>query len=336
MKIRKEFLEFPPYRVVEGDYRIWLDKNENPYDVPGWLKEEIFEELREVPFNRYPHITSMPLREAIAEFYGIGPENVAVGNGGDELLSYLVGLFQGGHVVTTSPTFGMYSFYARLKGIPVLDVPLGEDFTIDGGSIAEKSQGAAAVFIASPNNPTGNLQPEEEIVKVLESGAPVVLDEAYAEFAGKSLWKLVFEYPNLMVLRTFSKAFSLAGARLGYLIANEEVVDTLYRIKSPFSLNSLSMTAAIVLLRHYDLVERTVRRIVGERERVYCRLRDYSYPSDANFLLIRLDAHGYLLSKGIVVRKLSGRLGGMIRVTIGRRWENDALINALEEFADGV
>ncbi len=336
MRIRKEFLEFPLYRIVEGDYRIWLDKNENPYDVPRWLKEEIFEELRRIPFNRYPHITSMPMRKAIAKFYGISPENVAVGNGGDELISYLVWLFEGDYVVTTPPTFGMYGFYAKLRGIPTVEVPLREDFTIDGDAVAEKARDAAVVFIASPNNPTGNLQPEEEITKVLDTGTAVVLDEAYAEFAGRSLWRLIGEYPNLMVLRTFSKAFSLAGVRLGYLIANEEVVDTLYKIKSPFSLNSLSMTVAIVLLRHYDLVERTVRRIVGERERVYRRLRDYSYPSDANFLLMRLDAYEFLLERGIVVRKLSGRLDGHIRVTVGRKWENDALINALEEFADGV
>ncbi len=111
---------FEPYRVVEGgNYRIRLDKNENPYDLPGWVKEEMFEELRELSLNRYPHVTSMPAREAIADFYGLSPENVAVGNGGDELIGHLVRLFRGGnHVVVTPPTFGMYTFYARLNGFP--------------------------------------------------------------------------------------------------------------------------------------------------------------------------------------------------------------------------
>ncbi len=226
----------------------------------------------------------------------------------------------------------MYSFYARLNGIPVVQVPLSEDFTIDGNAIAEKAEKAALIFIASPNNPTGNLQPEEELLKVLETGKPVLLDEAYAEFSGRSLWELVFEYPNLIVLRTFSKAFGLAGVRVGYMIADEEVVDALYRIKSPFSLSAITMAIAGALLRHYEVVERKVRMIVEERERVRKALGGIAHPSDANFLLIKADAYDFLLGRDIVVRKLSGRLEGHIRATIGRRWENDALIKALEEF----
>ncbi|WP_148882295.1 histidinol-phosphate transaminase [Thermococcus aciditolerans] len=334
MKIRELVKSFEPYRVTEGGHPIRLDKNESPYDLPGWVKEEIFEELRELSFNRYPHITSMPMRKAIARFYGISPENVAVGNGGDELISYLVWLFEGDYIVTTPPSFGMYGFYAKLNEIPVVEVPLKEDFTIDGDAIAEKSKNARAVFIASPNNPTGNLQPEEEIIKVLDTGAVVVLDEAYAEFAGKSLWRLIEEYPNLIVLRTFSKAFSLAGVRTGYILANEEVVDALYRVKSPFSVGIMTMAAVKVVLRHYDLVERRVAKIIEERERIRKAFREFTYPSDANFLLMRLNAYEFLLEKGIVVRKLSGRLNGHIRVTVGRKWENRKLIEALREYLE--
>jgi len=327
---------FQPYRVVDGNYRIRLDKNESPYDLPDFVKEEIFEELRDTNFNRYPHITSLPAREAIAEFYGLSVKNVAVGNGGDELLGYLVKLFEGDYIVTTPPTFGMYTFYARLNGIPVVEVPLREDFTIDGEAIAQKSRNARAIFIASPNNPTGNLQPEEEVLRVLETGRPVILDEAYAEFAGKSLWRLIEEYPNLVVLRTFSKAFSMAGVRAGYLLANEEVVDALYRIMAPFSVGIMTMTAMRVALRHWDLVESRVKKIVEERERMRRKLGGLAYPSDANFLLVKLDAYGELLKRGIVVRKLSGRLEGHIRVTVGRRWENDAFLKAVREVANYV
>ncbi|NJE02807.1 histidinol-phosphate transaminase [Thermococcus sp. MV11] len=334
MRIRELVKSFEPYRVEEGDYPVRLDKNESPYDLPNWVKEEIFEELRELSFNRYPHITSMPAREAIADFYGLSPENVAVGNGGDELISYLVRLFEGGYVVTTPPTFSMYYFYAKLNGIPVLEVPLREDFTIDGDAIAEKAGNASVVFIASPNNPTGNLQPEEEIVKVLDTGTAVVLDEAYAEFAGKTLWRLIEEYPNLIVLRTFSKAFSLAGVRAGYLLANGETVDALYRVKSPFSVGVMTMAAVKVVLRHYDLVERRVAKIIEERERIRRAFREFTYPSDANFLLMRLNAYEFLLGKGIAVRKLAGRLDGHIRVTVGRKWENRKLIEALREFLE--
>lgn len=333
--IRELVKSFQPYRVVEGDYRIWLDKNESPYDLPGGVKEEIFEELKEVSFNRYPHITSMPMREAIADFYGISADNVAFGNGSDELISYLIGLFKGEYIITTPPTFGMYSFYARLNEVPVVEVPLQEDFTIDGTEIAEKVKNARAIFIASPNNPTGNLQPEGEILKVLETGKPVILDEAYAEFAGKSFWSLIDDYPNLIVLRTFSKAFGLAGIRAGHMLASEEIVDALYRIKSPFSVGVMTMTAAEVVLRHADLIEKRVKKIVEERERVRRKLGSLAYPSDANFLLVKLDAYEELLGRGIVVRKLSGRLDGHIRATIGRKWENDAFLGAVEEITGG-
>ena len=333
--IRELVKSFQPYRVVEGNYRVWLDKNESPYDLPNWVKEEIFDKLREMSFNRYPHITSMPAREAIADFYGVSPKNVAVGNGSDELISYLVRLFDGNYIITTPPTFGMYGFYAKLNEIPLVEVPLREDFTIDGRAIAEKSKNARAVFIASPNNPTGNLQPEEEIVEVLETGKPVVLDEAYAEFSGRSLWKMIDEYENLIVLRTFSKAFGLAGVRAGYMLAGEEIVDALYRIKSPFSVGIMTMTSMVVMLRHTDLVEKRVRKIIEERERVRKKLGDLAYPSDANFLLVKLNAYEELLRRGIVVRKLSGRLEGHIRVTIGRRWENEAFLRAVGEITGG-
>ena len=334
MKIRELIKNFEPYRVLEGNYKIWLDKNENPFDLPDEIKEEIFEELRKTPFNRYPHITSMPLREAIAEFYGLDSKNIAVGNGGDELLSYLIRIFEGDYIVTTPPTFGMYYFYAKLNEIPVVEVPLDKKFTINGDMIAEKAKKASIIFIASPNNPTGNTQPREEILKVLDSGVPVVLDEAYAEFSGKSRIDLLAEYENLIILRTFSKAFSLAGVRAGYFLASEEIVDALYRIKSPFSLNSLTMATAKVMLRHYDLVKERVNYIIKERERIYRELKDYAYPSEANFLLMHLDAYEYHLERSIVVRKLGGRLEGHIRVTVGKKEENDELIKALKEFIE--
>ncbi|HIP88483.1 MAG TPA: histidinol-phosphate transaminase [Thermococcus paralvinellae] len=336
MRIKEFVKTFRPYKVLEGNYRIWLDKNENPFDLPLEIKEEIFKELKKVPFNRYPHITSMPLREAIAEFYGVSPKNVAVGNGGDELLNYLTRIFDGNYVVTTPPTFAMYNFYARLNGIPVVEVPLKRGFIIDGEKIAEKAQKACVVFIASPNNPTGNVQPREEILKVLDTGVPVVIDEAYAEFSEKSYIDLLDEYENLIILRTFSKAFGLAGIRAGYLLASESVVDALYRIKSPFSLNVLTMTAARVMLNHYDLVKQNINYIVKERERIYQEFKEYTYPSEANFLLMKLDAYEFLLERGIVVRKLDGLLKGHIRVTVGKKEENDELIKALKEFVENV
>jgi len=334
VRVSKVVKGFEPYRVLEGDYRIWLDKNENPFDIPAEIKEELFEELRKLSFNRYPHITSMPLREAIAEFYGLSPENIAVGNGADELISDLIKLFEGDYVVVTAPTFGMYEFYAKLNEIPVVEVPLNEGFIMNGDEIAEKAEKASIVFIASPNNPTGNVQPREEILKVLDTGVAVVVDEAYVEFSGKSCIDLLDQYENPIILRTFSKAFSLAGARVGYMLASEEIVDALYRIKSPFSLNVLTMITAKVMLNNYDLVKQNINYIIKERERIYKEFRDYAYPSEANFLLMKLDAYEFLLERGIVVRRLGGRLKGHIRVTVGKKEENNELIKALKEFLE--
>ncbi|MCD6143855.1 histidinol-phosphate transaminase [Thermococcus sp.] len=332
MKVSEVVKSFKPYKVLEGDYKIWLDKNENPFDIPTEIKEEILEELKNIPFNRYPHITADPLREKIAEFLGFEKGNIIVGNGSDELISLILKLFEGDHIVISSPTFGMYDFFAKLEGIDLVDVPLDERFKLQ--NVEDYAENAKAIFICSPNNPTGNTQEREKIISILETGAPVVLDEAYIEFAEGSNVDLVNEYDNLIVLRTFSKAFGLAGVRVGYAVTSKEIIDYLNRIKPPFALNSLSMRIAELTLDHYDLVKQNINYIIKERDRIYKEFKGYVYPSEANFLLMKLNAYEFLLEKGIVVRKLGGRLDGHIRVTIGKKEENDELIKALKEFLE--
>jgi len=324
---------FQPYRTIQGNYRIWLNRNESPYDLPKELKEEILEEFRKLSFNRYPHITADPLRQKIADSLDLKLSNVVVGNGTDGLMPYLIKIFDGDHVVISSPTFPMYRFYAELEGLPVVDVPLKEDFSL--GDVEAVAANARVVFICSPNNPTGNVFEREKILKVLETGTPVVLDEAYVEFSryGSNL-DLVNDFENLIVLRTFSKAFGLAGVRVGYAVAHESVVDRLLRIMSPFSMNLLSMKIAEKLLENRELVEENIRTIVLERERLFYELEDYTYPSETNFLLVRLDLFDFLLQRGIVVRKLGGRLEGMVRITVGKERENDELLIAIKDYLD--
>ncbi len=178
----------------EPGVKIRLDKNENPFDLPADLKRELFSELSEIPLNRYPSAFPTELEGKIAETLDLSPENVLVANGSDELIGLILRLFEGNHIVISSPTFGMYSFFAALEGLRVIDVPLGENFEL--GSVEAHADGARAVFICSPNNPTGNPQPRERIIEVLETGSPVVLDEAYAEFARESNVDLVKDYDN--------------------------------------------------------------------------------------------------------------------------------------------
>ncbi|WP_297417476.1 histidinol-phosphate transaminase [Thermococcus sp.] len=318
--------EAPP----EVSARICLDKNESPFDLPHGLKKELFEKLSKIPLNRYPPGYPTELEGKIAGYLNLSPENVIVANGSDELIGLILKVFEGDHIVISSPTFGMYDFFAALEGIKVIDVPLGEGFEL--GDVERFADGARAIFICSPNNPTGNTHPKKRIIEVLETGAPVILDEAYAEFAKESNIDLVKDYDNLIILRTFSKAFGLAGARLGYAVASEETMDYLRRVLPPFSVNSLSLKAGEFMFEHLDYVGHVIRYIIEERERLYREFKDYTYPSEANFLLMKLDAHDFLLKRGIVVKKLGGRLKGHIRVTVGRKEENDELISALREF----
>jgi len=333
LRIRKSILELPPWEPVgEPRAKIRLDRNESPLDLPHGLKRELFSELSRIPLNRYPPAFPTDVEAKIAEALRLNPENVLLANGSDELIGLILKLFEGDRVVISSPTLGMYSFFAAVEGLKVEDVPLGENFEL--GNIEAHAENARAVFICSPNNPTGNVQPRKRIIEVLETGAPVVLDEAYAEFSRESNAGLVKDYDNLIVLRTFSKAFGLAGARLGYAVASEETMGQLRKLRPPFSVNSLSLATADFMLNHLDYVRKIVRYIVSERERLYRALRPYAYPSEANFLLVRLDAHDFLLERGIAVKKLSGRLEGHVRVTVGRKEENDALLDALREFLE--
>ncbi len=331
MRFRRSIEEFGSYNpYVKGEVRIRLDKNECPFDIPDEVKEEALRRIKGAEWNRYPDVNSDSLREKIADLHGLDMRNVVVGNGGDELIALSLKLFEGDKVVISSPTFGMYSFYSRLEGLGVVDVPLREDFSLR--DVENHVDGARLVVICSPNNPTGNLQDREHVERVLETGVPVLLDEAYAEFSQKSFLDLLSEHENLIVLRTFSKAFGLAAARVGYVLTSERIAERLLSIKSPFNVNFFSMKIAETALDNRRYVERIVSYIVEERERIYEQLRDCAYPSEANFLLVRLDAYDFLLERGIAVRRLEGRLKGHIRVTVGRREENDALLKALREF----
>jgi len=319
--------------MSESKIRIWLDKNESPFDLPSDLKEELFNELKKLSLNRYPSKHANSLRQKIAEFYGLSKENIIVGNGSDELLIYLMRAFKGKYILISSPTFDMYEKIAKILGIKVLDIPLDNNFEIDRNLLCKYAKNAITTFICSPNNPTGNLQRKDKIIDVLEQKGIVVVDEAYVEFSKQSVLDLLTCYDNLIILRTFSKAFGLAGIRVGYLLVNEQILNILLKIKLPYNLNVLSAKIAEFMLENYDIIEKTIKYIVSERKRVYRALKRYAYPSEANFLLINLNSYEYLLNKGIAVRKLGGKLKNMVRVTIGRKEENDEVIKALKEFA---
>ena len=334
MRISKLAKEFIPYKVVENKYKIYLDKNENPFDFPAPLKEKIFKELKNVQFNRYPPITAEPLREKIAESLGLKMENIIVGNGSDEILSLVPKLTEGDYNIINSPTFVMYRFYSKRNGIKVMDIPLDEQFDLRTSEIKRYADKARIIFICSPNNPTGNSLSRERIIDILETGACVVLDEAYIEFSDKeSNIDLLNHYDNLIILRTFSKAFSMAGIRVGYGISNEKIISHLLALKAPFTVNALSMHIAEMMVENRDVIEEKIKFIKRERKRLLRKLKNYAFPGDANFILVNLPVYRFLLERGIVVRHFDEeRIKNMVRITIGKKDENDTLLDALKEY----
>lgn len=335
MRIREEVKNLKPYNPGKDDGQIKLNKNESPFPLPDNLKKEILSDLAEIPFNRYPEATGTNLREKLADFHGLEKENVIVGSGSDQLISYSVQLFSGDRVITTPPTFSMYRFYSEINGLKVTPVPLDSDFELRLEEIMDSLEDTAEVFLCSPNNPTGNTFDRQKIIEILNTGTAVVLDEAYGEFAGESNMDLIREYDNLLILRTFSKAFGLAGNRVGYAVGQDEIIDYMLRVKPPYNLNSISLRVAKIILENYETVQEKVDFIVDERERIYRKFKEVCYPSRANFLLLDIDAGDFFRERGIAVRTFSGRLGDKIRITVGTREENDRVMELLEEYRDG-
>lgn len=332
MKIRKRVEEFSPYDSDRKEAEVNLDKNESPFPLPDELEAKLNRVLQRTNLNRYPSPGSEKLREKLAEFHGVGKSNVVAGSGSDQLISYAVKLFSGNHVIITPPTFSMYRFYSELAGYEVKEVPLSENFELDREGIKNRIDGAAMVFLCSPNNPTGNRFEREKLLDILKTGKPVILDEAYTEFSGESEIDLIGEFDNLIVLRTFSKAFGLAGARVGYALAGEETASQLLRVKPPYNLSSISARLAELALDNYDAIRQRVNSIVRAREKLYEGFSGYAYPSEANFLLLDLDAGDYLGKRGIGVRTFSGELSDKIRITIGTKEENERVTASLEEY----
>ncbi|KPV47189.1 histidinol phosphate aminotransferase [Acidiplasma aeolicum] len=310
---------------------IFLDKNENAFDIPENLKYELMEYIKKTPFNRYPEKGLPTLLEKIGDFLGFNQENIIAGNGSDELLNLIISSSRG-NVLINSPTFEMYSFYAKNYGRGITDIPLRDDFSIDVDAI-KKAGNTGLIVICSPNNPTGNLISKNDIQEVLDLNIPTILDNAYFEFSEEDYTPMINDYDNLIILRTFSKAFSMAGLRVGYGIASEKTASVLKSLQAPFYLNILSAKMAEIMIDNYSYVREKIKYIIDERERVYRHVKDIAYESRANFLYLRHDLYDFMEKKGIHIRKLP-LVKDRSRITIGTKEENDIAINAMNEFME--
>lgn len=335
-----------PYDPKYLPAKVLLSANENPNDVPEEVRREAMSAARHVALNRYPDPLANDLRDLIAEANGLSRGQVLVGNGGDELLFDLA-LAWGGPgrtMVTLPPTFSVYSANARLTNTDVVSIPLREDFTIDEEAVISRmSKGDIDyIVITSPNNPTGLLAPESFVKRLLDAtDALVIVDEAYFEFSRRTVRPLLEEHENLVILRTFSKAFSLAGVRIGYLLSSETVINELLKVRQPYSVDAVSQAIARVVFEHRAKFEPGIAAIIDERARVFEQLATIpgvvAYPSDANYILIRLDGAEEvwqrLYDAGVLVRDLARgeRTENCLRVSIGSREENDTFLHTLRD-----
>jgi histidinol-phosphate aminotransferase len=290
------------------------------------------------------------MRKAVAEYAGVDPERIVVGNGSDELLDLTGRLFlsPGDAVVNAPPTFGIYEFVARTYGAKLVEAPRREDFALDADAMeAALAAGAKLVFLSSPNNPTGNAVPPEVLDRLLAHKAAVVVDEAYAEFAGGSFLSLTAEHDNLIVVRTFSKWAGLAGLRAGYGVFPPAVAETIRKIKMPYNMNVAAQAAVLASLEDREALLANVQRIIEERGRMAEQLGGFPwlrvYPSQANFLLCQVqgrsatDVQSQLRERGVLVRHFDAPgVRGCLRISVGRPEDTDRLVEALSEIGAGV
>lgn len=348
--IKTRVRELRPYTLCPERTRVKLNQNENPWDAPLEIKQETLKRISDRAWSRYPDFVPQRLHERLAKFSGWRPEGIIAGNGSNELIQALlmVTVSEGKRVLLSEPTFALYRQITTVLGGEIVSVPLTPELTYDMRALtnAAKSDNPNVVIICSPNNPTGCILDQTDLVSLLEA-APglVVVDEAYFEFSGQTVVPLLNQHPNLVVLRTFSKAMAMAALRVGYLLAAPELVREVAKAVLPYNLNAISQTAAEVAIEMYEPKLRPlVRSICAERDRLYRELSGIPglapVRSRANFMVVRSHVEprsvfSELLQRDILVRDVSNYplLQDYFRISVGTPEENDLLLEALREIS---
>jgi histidinol-phosphate aminotransferase len=340
--VRENIKKLEPYSCARNEFKgnasILLDANENPYGSPS----DNF-------YNRYPDPLQNDLKEKLSKLKGVPVSNIFLGNGSDEAIDITFRIFcEPGvdNVILFPPTYGMYKVAASINNVEYKQVSLIKNYQLDLERLnSEINQHTKLIFICSPNNPTGNNFKRQDILSILSNfNGLVILDEAYIDFSSQSsLLNKLIEFPNLIVLQTLSKAWGLAGLRLGVAYASPEIISFFNKIKAPYNINQATQTIALTSLNEETQVRQWVKEIVSERERVSIILKEitevwYVYPSDANFILIKLKnasaLYQYLTEKGIVVRDRSmvELCENCLRVSIGTPEQNNTLLHSVLTF----
>lgn len=340
--IRNNIKGLKPYSSARDEFHgaasVFLDANENSYGSP-----------LPAAYNRYPDPHQVELKQKISAIKGIPARNIFLGNGSDEAIDVLFRIFcEPGNddVIICPPTYGMYEVSANINDIDINRVNLLPNFQLDVESILENAGGSTKLlFICSPNNPTGNsMHPDDVELLVQKFEGIVVIDEAYINYAKQSSFiKLLLDYPNLVILQTFSKAWGLAGLRLGMAFASEEIIELMDRVKPPYNVNDATQQLALQALDNISWVNEQIRETVKERDALIESLKAIPYvqkifATDANFILVKMPepkkVYDYLVGNGIIVRDRSKvtLCEGCLRVTVGTPAENHTLIQTLQKF----
>lgn len=336
--IRSNIKKLSPYASARHEFtgkaEVFLDANENPF---------------ETGFNRYPDPLQIEVKKQISKIKNVAVENIFLGNGSDEAIDLLMRIFcepRIDEIMILPPTYGMYKVSASIADVAIKTVNLTLDFqpNVDEILAAEVKNKTKLLFLCSPNNPTGNsfdLKTMEDLVK--HFNGIVVIDEAYIDFAEQeSCIKWINKYPNLVILQTFSKAWGLAGIRLGMAFANTQIVNLLNKVKPPYNINQLTQKVALQMLENQEEIKGYIKEILKERYWLELALGDLKftkkvYSSDANFILVEFDnprkVYNYLAAKGVIVRDRSNVIlcDNCLRITVGTHEENGILVNCLRE-----
>ncbi len=343
VEIRDDLKSLPPYRAPQADAPVRLNTNESPWAPPDGVVGELRERLLSLPLNRYPDRDATALRTAIGARHSWPAAGVWAANGSNEVIQTLLLAFggPGRKILVFEPTYAMHAHIAHVTGTEVAATDLPEPWVLDPQVVAEEvvRVDPAVTFVCSPNNPTGNAQPVEAVTAALDAGRGLVcVDEAYGEFGASSAAVVLGRAERLAVVRSFSKSWRLAGARLGYLLAHPWLVEALQVVRLPYHLSALTQTAGEVALRHASATLVAIEEIVAERDRLTKELERVPgiqvFPSAANFLLFRTDRNGTALwrdlaERGVLVRDFSDRLPGCLRVTVGSADQNATFVETL-------
>ena len=345
--LRREILDLHAYHVPDSAGYIKLDAMENPYSVPPALRGEIAAAVAVAAINRYPDPAAVSLKEKIRGVLGL-PDGMEVllGNGSDELIQLLAMALNkpGAALLSVEPSFVMYRMIATFTGMRYLSVPLTEDFSLDlpATLAAIRREQPALIFLAYPNNPTGNLFPTDDVIQIIEAAQGlVVVDEAYYAFAADSFIPRLARYPNLLVMRTFSK-LGMAGLRLGFLAGSAAWLEQLEKLRLPYNVGVLPQLVAGKLLEHHGVLLQQAEQIKLDRAKLYRQLSEIAavrvYPSEANFLLFRVanatEVFDGLKQRGVLIKNLNNghpMLHDCLRVTVGTGDECAKFVSALHD-----